>query len=295
MFALQDTTTILGVGPIVRLVLWAVGGLIIWGIGRQAARAGCGLFGLVLGGWAVLAWAEPIGQQFGAPLWVMLLAAGVAAYLLGWLMFRACVGMLCAVLAACILPIVTLIWQQPTIPYFHPQMAINIAQTSTLTHARAKQPTVSIHEHDPSLTHWQDWSENPFIDNERADNVDESTYIETRVVQRFHEKTVELIDWQRQLPTRDRAQLLLMATLGAVLGLLFGLVKPFWGASLMSAILGAALMWCSVQLLIGSLWTTSPAWLSGVDPRVASIHLGVLMLLGVAVQAGMSRTNTDND
>ena len=252
----DELTNSLGVFALLRLILWAGLGLVVWSMGRHMARVSCGFAGLALGGLAAIVWAEPLTQLVAAPLWASMIVAAVGACLLAWLLFRVFIALTWAALMAIAVVATLLVWQDPMMPFFHPHMAIDVIDDT----ATGEPPNV-----------------------------------EGRLAHRLIEKTGNFTTWYGELPESKRIKLQIGAAISAICGLLMGLLKPLWVASVEAAMIGSVVMWSSVQYSIGSLLPGAPIWLTGLDPRIAWTHLGLLTVLGVVVQWSLSINSTDND
>ena len=202
-------------------------------------------------------WAKPLLAVGAMPLWAWLATGAIAAYILAWLMFRVCVGVFAAVVASVVAPYIVLVWQEPLMPVFHPQMAIDAVATQ---------------------------------DDAQLDAM------EVRFHHRLVKRSEVIWAWCGELPSSRRWQIAFYAAAAGVGGLVTGLAKPYLTASVGSALLGAMMMWwyCS-QYLIGVLWPGAPVWLTALDPRVAVAQVGALAAAGCLAQGVLSRCGADND
>ncbi len=248
--------TPLSMFELVRLILWIGLGLAMWLTGRQIARIVCAAVGLTLGAIAAMRWSGSLGSFTGAPLWVWMMVAAVTGWALGWVLFRVCVAVIGAVMLAVVVPITLLTFEQQTLPYFHPQMAIDTAGD---------------------------------------DGGEPLGYFESRFAYRLADKTQEFYTWYGQLPTQRLVTLNMIAAITALCGLMVGLIKPFILASLVSSLMGVVLVWSAVQYALGAVWPHAPGWVVALDPKLAVLQIGLGTVAGVVMQWTLSIHQADNE
>ena len=284
-----------------RILLWAGLGVLVWAVGRQAARVCWGLGGLALGGMAVLLWSQPLQEAIAAPMWVLLGVGSAGAGLLAWAMFRVGVGVICAGLLGVVVPLGLMAWQEPAMPFFHPQMAIDPVMDDPARDGAGWDgpPWESAAWDDGAwdgttawdATAWDRQDDRGWGDQEKED---EPASLEGRFARRLGHTAGQWSAWFEQQTTARKVELYLTAAVAGLCGLVGGLVRPLWGASLITAMVGSLVMWSCIQVFVGVWVNEAPWWVSGLDPRSMSIHLGLLTLLGVAVQSVVLRSSTDN-
>jgi hypothetical protein len=108
----------------------------------------------------------------------------------------------------------------------------------------------------------------------------------------YDRATEDLQAWWSERDNTTRAVLLISSSVGAVVGLIFGLLAPYVAASFQSAVVGAILIYFSAVQLLTQLTEQPPTWLP-TSPRIEILIVGLITLVGFAVQWTVFRKKTD--
>lgn len=278
-------------------------GLVLWSMGRQLARPGCGITGLVLGGLSAFAAADALGGRGLMVVWIM--AGSIVGCALAWLLYRAWMGIGCSILLALIVAAVSLAWHGHADP----------AVVETVT------PTASGSRDADSGTDGRDNSAAPT--REAGDDASEV------LVDALLEKSENVGSWWKQLEESSRrlqyaishpaviearravqglrrakvprdcrdliesgGMVSMVALAGAIVGLLGGLLMPNIAAIFQSALVGALLMLAGAK---GLLTIYGPQYAGFIPEQSRSflLTLGLIMAVGFIVQWTVWYMNAD--
>jgi len=168
----------------------------------------------------------------------------IAGVLLAAVLFRVWIGLSCAVVFAVMVPVSILIWEEVPLPTDHRPFAKTLYPEKIVT------------------------GQAPLGD---------------RLV-KFHEKQSQVFkDWWGELGPITHRHLLLTAAAGALIGIVFGLVYPYPGASVESALIGGVLILGGIQNLFVAYAPTASHWLPE-NPKPALALLGLITLIGTTMQ-----------
>lgn len=241
------------------LVVALLAGLVLLLMGRRLIRTACAVGGLVLGGLLIGALTIHV---LNAPQYVLfgLIGGAVVCCLLAWFLYRMWMGLSCAILLAMLSPMATIIIQGKT-----------EAVSTQIESLKQDNPYAEI--------------EKPNLAALNPDALDQETREELwRQLQALWGPIGDRVSamWE-QLDTSGRTTVLIAAGVGALLGLLFGLIAPNGAAMLQSAAVGAML------ILIGALglaFIHLPDAMAklNLSERIILVLLGLITLHGVGIQ-----------
>ncbi len=247
------------------VVAWAIAfiiGLALWALGGRLARPSCTFSGVVLGGAA----GYMAGELFQMGDWIIafVVAGALVGGVIAWSLFRVWMGISLAALLGLVVPLAAIAWDGRTV--------------TDVTGPVEPPPAPSAVEAQ-SLT----------------DSVDlEDVTAKARAIgETYIHQLVELARtvW-RDLDSGDQTSIATGAGMGALAGLLFGLLLPYAAAAVEAAIVGASIMLVSgVNLLMGYA-PQQAQWLSA-SPRRWFIALGLITILGVMLQWTVLRKRAD--
>jgi uncharacterized protein YcfJ len=241
-------------------------GLILWLMGRKLARPACIISGLVLGGLAGFAIANRLSDQ-GSYVLPLTLGAAIAGALLAALLFRVWMGLSCAVLLALVAPAASLVWQGST-PIFDLQPA-----QVALTEAEASPPS------DNGAT--------------APPTAESALAAITQRLRQGYEAAAEVVrNWWDDLAPATRSLVIGASVIGAIIGLLLGLILPNTAAIFESALVGAMLIFFAGRTLLREHLPEQTAWLPAT-PRAMLVTLGLITILGLLIQWTLFRKAAD--
>jgi hypothetical protein len=99
----------------------------------------------------------------------------------------------------------------------------------------------------------------------------------------YDQQAAAVGQWWDELDQTTKRRIGYASAGGALLGLLLGLVVPFWATALESAVAGAMLMFFPGRALLAHWFPDQAAWLPD-SPRMVLLALVVLTLIGVWLQ-----------
>lgn len=248
------------------LITWCAAfvlGLALWAFGGRLARPSITISGVILGGSVGYSAAQLLGAQDWLIACVVL--AAVVGAVIAWSLFRIWTGVSLGALLGLVVPLCVLAWDGRTV--------------SDVTGPIEAPPP-------PDAQALTD-----------AVDLDEVKAQASAIGRSYIEKLVELARtvWA-DLDPGDRTSIITGAGVGALAGLLWGLLLPYMAAALESAIVGALLMLVSgVNLLAGHEATAEYAHWLGAGPRRWVIVLGLITIFGAVLQWIVLRKKADTN
>lgn len=260
----------------VAMVLGLAVGLVLWLLGRRLLRAGVVISGLVLGGLAGLLLGESLADE-GAYVLPMVIGGGISGALLAWMLFRVWMALSGAVLVALVVPAIMIVWQGVPTP-----------QLPTTTDLRDQ---FQLQMEGP-----------PVLDEtlevqEPADDAAQSTVMKffndvMAVLRQLYVNEVEDIgNWWDQQTSATRNTLMAAAGIGAIIGLLLGLLLPDISAAGQSSLVGTLLIVFTGRALLHHFAPDQMQWLYNARPLIVAI--GLITLLGILLQCTILRKKAD--
>jgi hypothetical protein len=238
-------------------LLTALGvGLVLWFFGRRLAKPVCALTGVALGAAAGFVTAQAMGAT-GLALAISI-GGGVIGLILGALLFRLFMALSFAVVLAIALPAAALAWRGEAPPPVQTRAVQDQFVDLTRPPRSETQPQPTLHE---------------------------------RLAAVYQQQREEARAWWDGLGNRQH-MVKIAAGIGALAGLLVGLLLPRLAASVKSALLGGALMLVSAWQLLR---LHAAGWAEHVPhgPRAIVTAVGLITILGVLVQWTLSRRKAD--
>jgi len=234
-------------------------GAILWLSGKRLARPACAVSGLVvggIGGWAV---ANQVGET-GSYILPLMIGCAIVGALVAAFLFRVWMGLSGAVILAVVVPAASLVWQGTT------------------------PPTVEITQDDlPPIELTQDEGEPGFF--AQLSDAGRAAYDEQR----------ELLGaWWDELGTAGRTLIIISALIGAFFGLLIGLIRPHFSASIQSALIGAILIFAAGRQLLLHHLSDQTRWLPAT-PRGTLLTVGLITIAGLMIQWTLFRRSPDKE
>ncbi|MEM8783629.1 MAG: hypothetical protein AAGE65_12335 [Planctomycetota bacterium] len=316
-------------------------GLVLWLLGGRLAKAGTVLAGLVVGGLAVTSLSIGLASASGVGAWVLALGVGgaIAGALLAGLLFRLWMGVTAAGLLALAVPAAVLIWMPPGLERDEAEGAADAtAAVQPLAFGEGEDGGTLV----DSLK--ETWNEGlaEALDAEQvqaalaetgqggevAEVVPESLVDAERVQAiafgqarrvwdvlkaAWDREMARLGAWWDGLATGTRTTVIGGSAVGAVLGLLLGLIAPNFMAKLQTAMVGALLLFFPAGVLVHAYLvgpveealegTDTAAATTGVaglasywptQPRAMLLAVGLITAIGLLLQWTLFRKKTDS-
>ena len=256
------------------LVVLVLVGVALWLLGRSITRPLCALSGLLLGAAAMLALGRLLGH-FEYYL-VLVIVGAVVGCLMAWFMFRLWMGLSLAAVLAIVVPVAVLQWQElkPADQDESPQIDLApLIETATGSAIGSAIGSATGTNTEPNT----DSTEAPTV-AERLDDLWRGAVEKSR-------------EWWQGLPGGGKTTILIGAAAGAVFGLFFGMLAPYWSSSGLSALAGTLMVLASMQYWVGLTEWQLPPWLWG--PQAQTIGVGLITLVGMIVQWTFFRARPD--
>ena len=255
-FAPQAITALLAVAAAVGLVLCMVG--------RKLIRTVCAVAGLAGGGAVAYAMVPAdSGQQM---LFIGIITGAVVGLVVFWLLFRVWMGLMLAVILGLGAPMAGLVMHD-NLPPVIPQSAGQFVHDLTEAAEQAS-------ERDPEKS---------------GSDVPSVSELAGRVRQMGEEEIEAIRSWWEQTSSGDRYTTMLSAGVGALVGLVVGLIAPQFTAALASSLLGAIMLVSAVcGMDIPRLESVMPQTLPGLAAAV-----GLITIIGWALQWIVFRRKAD--
>jgi len=257
--------------PPVGMVAMIVGlgvGLVLWLLGRRLLRAGVVISGLILGGLAGLLLGESLADE-GAYVLPMVIGGGISGALLAWLLFRVWMALSGAVIVALVVPAIMIVWQGvptpelPTTTDFRDRLQLQMEGPPSLGETfEIDQPQEEQASQGRIMTFFND--------------------IMAVLRQLYINEVEDIQNWWDQQPTTTRNTLMAAAGIGAIIGLLLGLLLPNISAAGQSSLAGALLIVFTGRALLSHFATDQMQWLYNARPLI--ITIGLITVLGVLLQ-----------
>jgi len=302
--AIESVAGELPTGMTLVFIALLVLGLIVWLLGRVLAKPACVLSGLALGGAMGLAGSHFIDQSATASF-AFAVAGAIAGALLAAMLFRLWVAAVGALLLALIVPAGLVVWEG-TPP---PPMQTAAAATSDES-AEGESPDAAkdaADEEDAAAAtsfdkpRGEGASEEESADGEPPAEEDETSqwrqYLASLqaagdALQGLYDKQAASIEqWWDELDDQTRQRIYYGSAVGALIGLLLGVIAPYTAAALESAVAGAMLLFFPGMRLIQHSMDQPPEWLPE-SPRATLLWLGLITIVGFALQWTLARQNT---
>jgi len=270
----SDLTTYLEAIPQIWQVLLFAGiliGLVLWLLGRKIARPACAIGGLVTAACAAAIFSRHMDsppRHLG-----LIVGGGVLGCVLAYLLFRVWMGITCAVLLGLVLPMLTAIWFDP--PTQHGPGNVELLLVNPENGGRDQdddenQKNKAEAESDPQATE-------QFFDG----------------LERMRKWVGhDLRTWWETFEPATQQTYLLTAGMGALIGLLLGLIFPYVAASIESSLTGTLLVACCGLLLL-NLYTDINADLTVQNTKTLATAVGLITAVGVVLQWMVFRRKAD--
>lgn len=242
-------------------------GIILWLMGKRLARPACTGVWILVGMLAAAGVCHLTGDRGLLPLWLVI--GGVIGGVLGWVVYRLCLAMaLCVILGL----------TAPAVAHFiqgsgqRPDLADDTQALVESVRDEARQTRDELKEDQNALT---------------ASGVLEKI---SRIAKGPWDKLQAY--WQ-ELPESSRTTIISAAGIGAIIGLVLGLIFPSLGAATGSSLLGSLFM---AGGCIAFFAQYNPSLLEALDDRMAAclVTLGLITAMGVGIQWTLQRRRTDN-
>ena len=248
-------------------------GLVLWLLGRKIARPACAMSGLVTAACAAAIFA----RHLDSPSWQLglVVGSGVLGCVVAYLLFRIWMGITCAVLLALALPMLVAIWFDSPVQ-------------------RGPDDVEQLMVDPESGDRSQDDDENQMDEDDDEDESD------VRAAGQFFDWLEPMLDWARDdlkdwwdgfEPATQRT-VLLTAGIGALIGLLAGLIFPYMAASIESALVGTLLV-VGCGLLLLNLYADVDTDLTARNPITLVSAVGLITAVGVVLQWTVFRRKAD--
>ncbi len=281
----QIAPTILDTNPAWQIGLGAcvLAGVVLWLLGGRLARPGCALVGLVVGtGAAALLTYNELSPTVTL---LVIIGAGIAGCLVAYLLFRIWMGLSCAVilmLAASAVSVGVVSDEPPTVE----QMKVNLKPAEKADAEELPSPTIELEAGDDKPKPTETLAPGAAEAQAAARNVLARTKaVVTNEWSEYREW------WSRQNASTQRTTAA-VAGIAAAIGLLGGLIFPYFAASVQSALCGAALMTLAGLELIKLNTEPTPAWLPHTAFQIA-LAISLITALGLALQWTVLRRKAD--
>ncbi len=262
-------------GPIGLVVL----GIVLWLGGRRMARALGATAGLLVGAGMAYLLARDRSET-------ALMVAGTIGALLGavlaWALFRIWMGAALAALLTVALPIGGLALQAVSPPRWAPRGATEHESAAPLLEELGKATAA---QGDDDGVGGQTTSDR--LAAVLGDHVRDVT------TSWWDRQRVEVDAWWQEMEAAQRASAMALAGLGAVLGVLVGLIWPYTSAALQSSLIGAVLAWAGLsRLTLRNGEAVMTGFLPDTPAQMVSV-LGLITLVGVLLQWTLWRRRAD--
>ncbi len=233
---------------VIMLIAAVVIGLGLWLTGRKLARPACVLGGALIGAILGLAVSDAMGAERSIPIYIM--AGSLIGGLLAGFLFRFWMAISLALLLSLVAPAASLIWLGAS-----PPQAVAPASVEDL-----------------------------MIDTSSTDAAQKAARDIWQRIQELYRQQIQLITtWWQSLGSRGRNIVMVAATVGLVIGMVAGLLRPYLAASFESALLGGGLWLAGGR---GLLAVYAPDWTGWLPTglRAWLVALAVVTALGIIVQ-----------
>ncbi len=246
------------------LAVTAAVGLVLCLVGRKLIRTVCAVAGLAGGG--AVAYAMIPGDSGQQMLFIGIVIGAVVGLIVFWLLFRVWMGLLLAAILGLGAPMAGLVLHD-NLPPIIPQSAGQFVHDLT-------EAAEQVAERDPEKS--------------RSD-VPSVPQLAGRVRQMGEEQIEAISTWWEQTSRGDRYTTMLSAGVGALVGLVIGLIAPQFTAALASSLLGAI-------MLVSAVCGMDIPLLQGVMPQTLpgrAAAVGLITIIGWALQWIVFRRKAD--
>lgn len=280
-------------------------GFVIWVLGRKLARPACAISGLVLGGLGGLVVAQKLASQ-GAMTLPLIIGGSIGGALLAAFLFRVWMGLSGAVLLALLAPAASIVWQGTPLPEIDVEAARqSIEQPVEQERVEEERPRRPTRATAPRRvrTPRRDAGREPAVEAEAPEagtaawSLPGAASVEAvrqRVVLVYESQSEAIRAWWDGLGAAGRFLLIAAALIGAGVGLMLGLIAPYWAAGLESALVGSILMLYAGRELAYEYAPAVASVLPGEgSPRWTLITLGLITLVGAILQWALFRKRAD--
>ena len=267
-------------------------GVLLWLLGRKLARPACTFSGLVLGGIGGVVLGEALVDSGGIML-ALVVGAAIAGALLAALLFRVWMAISGAVIFGLAAGGAVLLWQGPPGDSLDASGAVDVqaddaadsgadsgfkidVPIDALTDQVRESVSAAIQgdsETQPSST--------IAVNKEAAAKVGSAILDALRGVAEYYRGS--LSEWWTQASAGSRGGAILVGLVAAAIGLLIGLIGPYFAASVQSAAAGSVLMLFSSFSLLAQLMPEHLGWLPA-SPREVLVCLGLITVIGLFLQ-----------
>ncbi|MEX2543517.1 MAG: hypothetical protein WD316_00175 [Phycisphaeraceae bacterium] len=314
--------TVLGMLPLLGFGLLALLGLVLLLLGRKLVRVACTVSGVALGTMGGL-W---VGWAIGSGT-VGTIALAVAGLIIGGLLagltFRLWVALAGAALLALAAPAAGVIWYGPVAA---PDVAPAATPATPATPADAADPapaspdaaalapegdTDAGQAYQRAMELIQQWFAREEAPEPDAEQLDPETRSQLEAMNFNAEQIQQLIDavaeavrnwyglqmdrvggWWEDLGAGTRRFIYIVAALGALAGLGFGLIAPTLAASFESALVGAMLIFVAVRELLVRYAPGAGGYVPDT-PRGVLLLVGLITIIGFLLQWTFARARVD--
>ena len=278
-------------------------GLLLWLLGRRLARPACAFSGLILGGIGGVILGESLVDQGGIML-AIIIGTAIAGALLAALLFRVWMAMTGAVIFGLVASAAVLLWQQAPVdepaetaasdvspfanndPDADDSLKIDVP-IDALTEPIREGITSAI---DGATSEDGDSTATVSIDKEAAAKIGSALLDALRGMAGYYRES--LSTWWAEAGTGVRGTVMIVGLIAAGIGLLIGLIGPYFAASIQSAVAGSILMLFSSFSLLAQLMPEHLHWLPA-SPRGVLICLGLISIIGLVLQWTFFAEKTD--
>ena len=310
---LLNTGGVVPLGLGIGLAVCVVVGFVLWLIGRSIAKPACVVSGLVFGGIAGLVFGT-IWNLDGLMLLPLIVGCGIVGALLSGLLFRVWMGVSGAVILAVLAPICMFVWQGadvvivPTpndsaepaksqssevwiLPGKNGQDSKTVAVDGNGDLTELLKKTVStIKVQNVEMDQSADEGDIASASNELIKGATAKFF---EAFNGLRDKASEQItSWWDARSDSEKMSIGIASAIGAIVGFLFGLIAPYWAASLESALAGGILMLLPGINLVKAYLPSYEGYVPG-SPRAILVFLGLITVIGILIQWTIFRRSAD--
>ncbi len=289
----------------ITLSVSAMVGLFLFVMGRKLVKTAIGLSGLCIGAFAAFIGANQLGVSSQLML-VWVIGGAVAGVLLASLLFRFWMSVSLAALVALAVPAFSVIIEGTTMPA-SAQVADELTSSAPADKEKSDDKLKSTGDATTDKKHPIDLPVNHFSAEDvkkKADEIKKSIGINDQDIEKAKQTVMEALQhayefqsahlsgWWDSLKSEGRRNMTITTAIAGLVGALLGFMLPYFAASIQTSLTGGAILLSTVH---GALAAYAPAqldWLPG-EPRALLITLGLITLVGVAIQWTLWRKAAD--
>lgn len=290
----QDLPTVLeSFPPLAQLALGAIGvvGLIIWIGGRKLARPFCALLGIVMGGAAAVLLVPAQGEMVA--LWAI--GGGIVGLIAAWGFFRLWMAAGLALLLALALPASMLVWTGAPLPATEEaQEQLRELADRPLEGEVEADPARNVRDERPRAREGgRDRSGRRDGGQQRprarddprrdADDQEEPPTTAEALLAIAHAQADAARAWWDGLGETTRRTAQVLAGLGTLIGVVLGLARPYFAATLQTALVGSAMILTAATYFVRLYAPDYAGWMPA-SPRGVVLAMGLITTLGVLAQ-----------